>query len=40
MAFGLDDRDDRIDWQVTQRRGEPKEYSVEIFVESAERTSS
>lgn len=31
--LGLDDGDERLDWQYEQRRGEPGEYAVEIRLE-------
>lgn len=33
-ALGVDDGDERIEWVYAQRRGKPKEYAVEIVVES------
>jgi hypothetical protein len=33
--LSIDDRDERIDWQVAQKRGEPNQYGVEIVIESA-----
>ncbi len=39
-AFGVDDRDPRVEWRYAQRKGEPRAYRVEIGVRaitSAER---
>ena len=32
--LGVDDRDPRVEWVVRQRKGEAKQYGVEIMVES------
>ena len=31
--LGVDDRDPRVTWRWAQRRGEPKQYRVEITIE-------
>ena len=33
-ALGIKDNDPRVEWRVEQRRGKPKEYAVEIVIES------
>ena len=36
-ALGLsNDRDPRVTWRFAQRRGKPREYAVEILIESIE----
>ena len=32
-ALGIDDGSDRLDWRYAQRRGKPREYSVEVQIE-------
>jgi hypothetical protein len=31
-AIGVDDGDERVTWDYSQRRGKPKEYAVEVTV--------
>jgi len=33
-AFNLPDNDERFEWAVAQRKGEPNEYAVEIRIEA------
>lgn len=33
-AMGIRDDDARVEWRIEQRRGRPKQYAVEIRVES------
>lgn len=33
-ALGIDDRDPRVSWRYAQRRGEPKQYAVEVSIEA------
>lgn len=35
-ALGMDDRDPRVAWMYSQRRGAPKEYMVEVTIEGRE----
>jgi hypothetical protein len=35
-ALGVNDNDARIEWKVTQQRGQPREYAVRITIEKAE----
>jgi len=37
-ALGIDDGDARLTWKYAQRKGNPKEYAVEVEVENAEKT--
>lgn len=39
-VLGIDDGDSRITWRYLQRRGKPKEYAVEITVESQSNPST
>jgi hypothetical protein len=34
-TLGVDDGDERITWKYAQRKGKPKQYAVEVEVESA-----
>ena len=34
QLLGIDDGDPRIDWRVEQRKGAPKQYAVEIRIET------
>lgn len=33
-ALGLDDGDERLTWRYAQRKGEPKQYAVEVRIEA------
>ena len=33
-ALGIDDRDPRVSWRYSQKRGKPKEYLVEVSIEA------
>lgn len=33
-ALCIDDRDPRVSWRYAQRRGEPKQYAVEVSIEA------
>ena len=32
--FEVKDNDPRVDWRVIQRRGDPKQYAVEVVIET------
>jgi hypothetical protein len=35
-ALGINDRDPRVKWQYAQAKGQPKEYAVNIRIESTD----
>jgi len=37
VILGVDDRDPRVEWRYSQRRGKPREYAVEVEIVPAKR---
>jgi hypothetical protein len=37
-VLGVDDGDSRLTWVYSRRRGNPREYAVEIVIESKEKS--